>query len=61
MGRFEWIIVELIVIGLLIYEMMSIRRTVRRDRQNAALAHDRAMSDAADDVRQGEHQDDHKT
>ena len=61
MGRFEWIIVELIVVGLLVYELISIRRTVRRDRENAALADDRAMGDAADHVGQGQHENDHKT
>jgi hypothetical protein len=33
MARFEWIIIELIVIGLLVAEVVSIRRSIRRDRE----------------------------
>ncbi len=33
MARFEWIIIEVIVVGLLVAEMVSIRRTIRRDRE----------------------------
>ncbi len=36
MARFEWILIELIVLGLLIWQVVSIRRAVRRDRQAAA-------------------------
>jgi hypothetical protein len=32
MARFEWIIIELLVIGLLLAEVISIRRTIRRDK-----------------------------
>jgi hypothetical protein len=34
MARFEWIIIELLVIGLLLAEVISIRRTIRRDKQH---------------------------
>jgi len=33
MARFEWMIIELLVIGLLLAEVISIRRTIRRDRE----------------------------
>jgi hypothetical protein len=33
MARFEWIIIELIVIGLLVAEVLAIRRSIRRDRE----------------------------
>jgi hypothetical protein len=33
LARFEWIIIELLVIGLLGWEVFSIRRTIRRDRE----------------------------
>ena len=36
LARFEWVIVELIVMGLLIWQFVSIRRAVRRDREEAA-------------------------
>jgi hypothetical protein len=32
MARFEWVIIEVLVIGLLLAEVISIRRTIRRDR-----------------------------
>ncbi len=32
MGRWEWIIVELLALGALIYELMSIRRSIAKDR-----------------------------
>ncbi len=35
MARFEWIIIELIVIGLLLAEVVSIRRSIRRDRDRS--------------------------
>lgn len=36
--RFEWIIIELIVLGLLYREWRSIRRTLREDRARQAAA-----------------------
>jgi hypothetical protein len=33
MARFEWIIIEVLVIGLLLAEVISIRRTIRKDRE----------------------------
>ena len=33
LSRYEWIVIELIVLGLLIAELVSIRRTIRRDRE----------------------------
>jgi hypothetical protein len=32
LGRWEWIIVELLVLGLLVFELVSVRRSIRRDR-----------------------------
>ena len=32
-ARYEWLAIELIVLGLLIAELVSIRRTIRRDRE----------------------------
>jgi len=32
MARFEWVIIELLVIFLLLAEVISIRRTIRKDR-----------------------------
>jgi hypothetical protein len=33
LGRWEWIIVELLVVALLVYELVSVRRAIRRDKQ----------------------------
>jgi hypothetical protein len=40
-AKFEWIIVELLVIGLLGWEVFSIRRTIRRDREKQRNDKDR--------------------
>ena len=32
MGRWEWIILEVGFLGLLIYELVSVRRAVRKDK-----------------------------
>ena len=32
MIRFEWLIIEIIVLGLLVAELISLRRSQRRDR-----------------------------
>jgi hypothetical protein len=34
LGRWEWIIVELIVVALLVYELISVRRAMRGDRKD---------------------------
>jgi hypothetical protein len=31
--QYEWLLIELIVMGILGYELWSIRRTIRRDRE----------------------------
>jgi hypothetical protein len=36
--RMEWLIFELAVLGWAVYELWSIRRTIRRDREAAAAA-----------------------
>jgi hypothetical protein len=36
MGRWEWIILELGFLGLLIFELISVRRAVRKDKQMKA-------------------------
>jgi hypothetical protein len=36
LARFEWILIEAIVMGVLIWQLVSIRRAVRRDREAAA-------------------------
>ena len=33
MARFEWIILEVLVLGALIAELISIRRSIRKDRK----------------------------
>ena len=33
LSRYEWLVFELIVLGLLVAELVSIRRTIRRDRE----------------------------
>jgi len=35
--RYEWAIIEMIVLGLLIAELISLRRSQRRDRDAATL------------------------
>jgi hypothetical protein len=35
MFRFEWIIVELLVLGLLVFELARTRRAIRRDKAAA--------------------------
>jgi hypothetical protein len=34
--RYEWFIIEIIVLGLLVAELISLRRTRRKDREAAA-------------------------
>ena len=35
MFRYEWLIIEFIVIAVLVYELVSVRRSLRRDREAA--------------------------
>ncbi len=37
MGRWEWIILEVGFLGLLIWELLSVRRSIRRAKQDAAV------------------------
>jgi hypothetical protein len=32
LGRWEWIIIELVVLGLLVAELISVRRSLNRDK-----------------------------
>lgn len=34
MGHWEWIIIEVVILALVLAELVSIRRTIRRDKQN---------------------------
>jgi hypothetical protein len=36
LGRWEWIIIELVVLGLLVAELLSVRRSMSRDRKTKA-------------------------
>jgi hypothetical protein len=41
--QWEWIIIELVVLGIAVAELISVRRSLRRDREKAAAeARDRA-------------------
>jgi hypothetical protein len=33
LGRWEWIIIELVVLGLLVAELISVRRSIRKDKK----------------------------
>lgn len=33
LSSYEWMIMELLLLGFLVYEWFSIRRTIRRDRE----------------------------
>jgi hypothetical protein len=33
LGRWEWIIIELVVLGFLVAELISVRRSLRKDKQ----------------------------
>ena len=35
LGRWEWLLIELLVLGLAIFELVSLRRLQRRDRKAA--------------------------
>jgi hypothetical protein len=32
-GRWEWIIIELVVLGFLVAELVSVRRSIRKDKE----------------------------
>jgi hypothetical protein len=36
MGHWEWIIIEVLVLGLLVWELVRTRRAIRRDKRAAA-------------------------
>ncbi len=36
-GRWEWIILEVLFLGLLIVELISVRRSIRRNKDDDAL------------------------
>lgn len=38
MGRWEWIILELGFLGLLVWELLSVRRSIRRAKQEEAAS-----------------------
>jgi hypothetical protein len=46
--RYEWIAIELVVLGLLIAELVSVRRSIRRDREKAEQDRKRADEQRAD-------------
>jgi len=35
LSPFEWILIELIVLGILVWQLISVRRAIRADRQAA--------------------------
>jgi len=41
LGRWEWIIVELLVLGFLVAELVSVRRSISRDRKREGSREDR--------------------
>jgi hypothetical protein len=38
LGRWEWIIIELVVLGFLVAELISVRRSIFRDRKTKVVA-----------------------
>ena len=32
-GRWEWVIIELVVLGFLVAELVSVRRSIRKDKE----------------------------
>jgi hypothetical protein len=36
LARFEWILVELLVLGVLVWQLVSVRRAIRADRAKRA-------------------------
>ena len=35
LARYEWILVELLVLGVLVWQLVSVRRLIRADRENS--------------------------
>jgi hypothetical protein len=33
LGRWEWIIIEVVVLGFLVAELISVRRSIRKDKK----------------------------
>jgi len=33
LGRWEWIIIELVVLGFLVAELISVRRSIKKDKK----------------------------
>jgi len=33
LARFEWILIEVLVLGILVWQLVSVRRAIRRDRE----------------------------
>ena len=38
LGRFEWIILEVLFLGVLVFELVSVSRSLRKDREAEAAA-----------------------
>jgi len=36
LGQYEWVIIEAIILAIAIYELISVRRSLRRDREKEA-------------------------
>ncbi len=36
LARYEWALIEVLVIGLAVFELISVNRSIRRDKQNEA-------------------------
>ena len=43
-GRWEWLLIELFVLALAILELVSVRRSLRRDREAKSLRDSEAAS-----------------
>ncbi len=37
LGSYEWIIMEMLFLAVLVYELVSVRRSLRKDREAAAV------------------------
>lgn len=53
MFRWEWLLIELLVLGALIYELVSVTRSARADRAKAKAAADAAAPAPPDNTRGG--------
>jgi len=36
LGQYEWVIIEAIILAIAVYELISVRRSLRRDREKEA-------------------------